>query len=90
MQNVKLWAELLKFALELKFLEGYRTTLGVIGFVGLALWSLFGLDPPNYEQAVAAIAAVLAILGIKPQPPQETVFHASETDQHPHDSTGGP
>lgn len=71
LDSTKLIAELLKAFLQLEFLKGYRTTLSIIGFVGLILYSCFG-DVPNYEQAVTAFFALLAILGLK-KPADDTV-----------------
>lgn len=75
MLDPRIWAELLKAVLNLEFLKGYRTTLSILGFVGLILYSLFG-EVANYEQAVTAILALLAILGLRA--PTETQMEMND------------
>lgn len=59
--NKKLLAELLATAFKLKFLEGYRTYIGAVGLLALAVYLL---TQGQYEQALTNLSLALAALGI--------------------------
>lgn len=59
--NKKALAELLAYVFKLKFVEGYRTYISVVGLFALAVY-LF--TQGSYEQALTNLGLALAALGI--------------------------
>lgn len=65
-------AAVLEYVLKMKFVEGYRTYISVVGLLALAVYLL---TQGSYEQAVTNFSLALAALGLRdgnyPPKPEE-------------------